>query len=507
MVFTSKTFHLWPFGKHGHGFFSWRGFIEKNEITVTSSDFIINWGKGQKTFPTKELEFCIKKHRYFGLGNSKIHVGLVTEEDKPVDWKFIWTWVTRDFFYLPKKKVTALEDALKTESAVCFDPNSRTVYSKAPWYRIDMLLSGNRSSMWLNPKHLFTSEDVTKWYWHALDIDKIKYVYTKGWIVSDLYVGAEDSLRLKHVSLEDGKTIKGYLMTYGANFAADADIEYHDSWTPEVIFSPSLWFTHSSIGFTNNGLVYKQKTFKTNDNIFLPWDKINMATAESHWKWLFTKDICIYGEQNILPRKRYSKRAVNAIIKTIEEKGVHSFEGVTFKPSYHTSWFGILMCWATLSIYHWIIVALYNIIAKRETLAIGDKKMIWNGKLFYYTTDKKADWYKIPSEEKRLTSLVANVSKDVWDVWYVKKKWYHLWGYEIVRVHPYNIRMLDGMFDGSYVNQCSVHYVFVQKKIWCWNAKAIKTEFIKEGYRFEAVDKEHHKEFKKWAKWYVNEYY
>ena len=63
-----------------------------------------------------------------------------------------------------------------------------------------------------------------------------------------------------------------------------------------------------------------------------------MATYESKWYWLFTKHFTIYGEQNIIPTKRYSKNDVDEIKDKLEAVGVKDMEGETYTPSYHTSW-------------------------------------------------------------------------------------------------------------------------------------------------------------------------
>lgn len=504
ITFSSKTFHLWPFGGRGKGFLSWRGFSETNEVTINESEFVIDWKKGKNVFSTKELEFCIVKHRCMKLANAKVYVGMDRSIDKPKDWNYVWRFMSHDYFYIDEQDLKQLENTLRSHNPICYSSDSRVVYSKAPWYRIDMLISDNRSSMWINKKHILSSFNIDRPLWGGLDIDKVKYFYTKGMLTRDLFVGAESSLKLLNVTSENVKEIKDFLMNNGANFASDADIEYNDMWTPNVIFSPSLWFTHSSIGFTDAGLVYKQKTLKTDDTIFLPWNKINMASEEGKLSWLFTKSINIFGEQNILPKRRYPKKAVKEIIKTLEEKGVKSFDGKTFQASHHTSWFGILLSIVTLSIYHWIIVALGKM-KKRDSLVIGDKKMMWDGKFFYYNSSDEDDWWtKKLSEETKIKTLVAE-NTEVWDVWFVKKRWYHLWGYELVRVWPHNIRAFDNLIDKAGADQHSVYYVFIHKKIWTWNASAIKKEFVNNGYRYEAVDEKYHKIFKKWAKLYVKE--
>ena len=351
---------------------------------------------------------------------------------------------------------------------------------------MDKLITGNRNSLWLNTRHIISSEDIE--YGWCVNIKDIKYFFTRGIIYNNLYIGSDKNIRLSCVSNSDVKEVQDYILLNGGNIAAEASESHSDSWSPKVIFSPSLWFCHSSIGFTDTGVVFKQKTFKTNDNIFLPYDKINLATYKSKWYWIFTKDISIFGEQNILPRRRYSKTSVSAIQKVLEANGVKAINGEEFRPSYHSSWFGILLSIITLSVYHWLIVAA-SFISNRNTLTVGDKKMAWNGKIYGFTADKNGSWNR--KEMKNLTTLALDAN-DVRSVVYIKKHWYHLWGYLFIWAHPYNIRVLEGE-----ASQHSVDYDLEMCKIWSWNVSSVRNSLKDAG--FEA-NKELDKFYKKWAK-------
>lgn len=499
--FTSKTFHWWPFSffdRHYPMF--WRGFVEQDNITLTDDKITVSFSKdckGEFSLPIKDLEYCINEKKIFSwrlprfcMGNTRVSIG-IGEEDRC--WK--GGNVSYDRFYIDFDEFSAFIDALEAKKPICFSEESEMIKTRARWYRIDKLLSGNRNTLWMNDKHIISSERIS-WGW-CVRTKEIKYFFTRGVIHNNLYVGSEKNIRISNVTNEDVKTARKYIKLHGGNIADDTAENYHDSWTPKVIFSPSLWFTHSSIGFTDNGVVYHQKTFKTNDDIFLPYDKINMAIYESKWYWLFTNYFSIYGEQNIIPVKRFSKKAVDEIRNKLEAAGVKKIEGKAYAPSYHTSWFGILLSIVTLSLYHWLVVAT-KIFQKRNTLILGEDRIAWNGRIYGFTKFRDGYHREIL---KNLSTLVLE-GKDIKDVVYIKKHWYNIWGHLFILAHPFNIRWWN---DEAGDNQRSVDYDLEITKIWSWNVRKI-TSYIKEK-GFTSADKEDHRYYKKWCKHYMKKKY
>lgn len=501
ITFTSKTFHWWPFSifdAHYPGF--WRGFVEQNNITLTDTDIIVSYskgGKGEFSLPVKDLEYCINEKKIFSfrfpwfcMGNTRVSIGIGEKDDRC--WK--GGNVSFDRFYIDFDEYADFIDALETKKPLCFSQETEMIETRARWYRIDKLLSGNRNTLWMNANHIISSENL-KWGW-CVKTNEIKYFFTRGIINNNLYIGSEKHIRLSNVTNEDVKTARQFIKTNGGNIAEDAEESYSDCWTPNVILSPSLWFTHSSIGFTDKGIVYHQKTFKTNDDIFLPYEKVNMATYESKWYWLFTKHFTIYGEQNIIPTKRYSKNDVDEIKDKLEAAGVKDMEGETYTPSYHTSWIGIVLSIVTLSIYHWLVVAA-KMLKKRNTLVIGDDKIAWDGQIYGFTAFRDGYHREIL---KKLSTLVLE-GKDIHDIVYLKKHWYHLWGYMFIWAHPYNIRWWDGE---AGENQHSVDYDLEIKKIWSWNVKEIISKFEDKGF---VPENKKHDFYKKWCKHFMLDKY
>ncbi len=455
--FSSKRYHLLPFYR------GWcLGFVERNRITISDSEITVDWEKGSKTLPIKELEFCIKEERWFGLGVPRIKIGANG---------------SMTHFYMNDEDEEKLFLGIKQKNPICFSPNSEVIYTSS-------------SSLWLNEEHIISSKNIPSYkftHYSSLNINELKYFYTKGVFSSNLYVGTtKQYLRLDNVDGKNVEAAQKYISIHGGKIASEAEISYTDCFTLNVIFSPSLWFAHSSIGFTKDGIVYKQKTFKTNDNIFLPYEKVNLATYESKWHWFGTKRINIFGEQNIMPKRSYSYNNCNAIAARLDKEGVGTLNGTEYSPSYHSSWFGIFMSIITLGIYHGL-VALFS--GRKNTMVVGEKRMAWNGKVYAFTADREDHFER--KEMKNLSTVVLEGS-DIRSIVYIKKHWYHWWGYLFIWAHPSNIRTLT-----EEASQYSVDYDLEMRKVWSGTVSSLKDEMERAGF---VKDKKRDKFYKKWAK-------
>ena len=128
-------------------------------------------------------------------------------------------------------------------------------------------------------------------------------------------------------------------------------------------------------------------------------------------------------------------------------------------------------------------------------MVIGDDRIAWNGTIYGFTAFKSGYKREIL---KNLSTLVLE-GKDVRDVVYLKKHWYHLWGHMFIWAHPQNIRVLEGE-----ASQDSVDYDLEIKKIWSWNVKKAISQLEDKGF---VLEEDAHKFYKDWCKHYLLEKY
>lgn len=472
VTFKAWAFHLNPFG--GRGF--WRGFVERNTIEVTSEDITVESGKFRSVFPIAKLEILYtERKRWFGFGLKRYVLGLEKKDDLDLD-----------YFYLNDDNFKELRDGLQSLGA-CFGDDQH------------LLVESRRSKikLWANSTNVYTITYgwFRKFVRHRKAIKDLKYAYSRGLISKNTYLGNDySSLKIKNITAESMRNIFAFVKQHGGNLDEnEADESYSDIFSPTVIFHPTQWFYHSSIGFKDGGVVFKQKTFKTDDNIFLPYDKINMIVCK-HSLVSFGAKIQIFGEQNILPKKQYSKGDAHAIEQKLFDNGVKSLQGEAFLPSYHTSWIGILLSIITLSIYHWLVVAFTK---KRNQIIIGDKKFSWNNKVYAYSPDIDKNKRQLV---KGVDGFVCNCD-EIKDCVYLKKHWYSLWGYLFIWVHPSNIRILEGE-----ASQSSVDYDVELSMVWFSQVRRLKEVLKDNGYDYNNSN-DGHKFYKSWCKHWIKHFY
>lgn len=429
---------------------------------------------------TKDVEFATRKRKYWGLSKPIFSVGVA-------DWfNFKYNWVDFDVLKTTcsSAEISKARTFLKDNDAICYAEGSSVVTTSIPiWKR----LFSDNDSLWMNSRHVISDKKLG-WLQHGIIIPQIKFFYTKGIFSHDLYLGAMGAIRIDNISSSDKAIIEQHLNNNGAKIALDSLADYHDIFTLGDIAKVKNWFVSSTISITKNGVKMTQKTFKTTDNIYLPYDKINFAETYGGHSLLGARHIRIYGEQHIMPIKKYSKSATKEILKCLEEHGIHAVKGEKFAPSYHSSWIGIVLSVATLSIWHWIVV-FFTSAKKRPglTLDMSQKKASWEGPLYVVWKEKNEDPKK--DEGSKLTFEVSDVTGMI----YYKKSWYHLWGYLCMSVHPYSFR----------TDQLSKDYTFLLGKCWSWNAKNVISKFVECGHTRNYTN-DVKKNLKWWAKYILN---
>lgn len=453
--FRSKTLHLLPFG--GHRF--WRGFKTEQSVTITDAEITIRDGAYTATIPTDQLEYVQRENRFFNLRNPKIYVGYFDEAAQSYKG---------DWFYISKSDYKTLITVLKSKNTICYAPHSIEVKKR------------NNDRFWLNPYRIFSSNDIRSkgvdCYVRTADV---KYIYETGMWWKHVFIGGDDGYaELDWAQKGLYAKAKEYIMLHSKNLRDMPEVSYKNCWSFNVLYSPSLWFSRSEIGFADDGVVYMQRTFKTNETIFMPYDKINMGLTG---KGLFSRKLKIYGEQNILPKRKYSTSTTKKILEELERRGVSLANGNTYTPSIFRHGWEVPISIVIVPV---IIRCIINLFKKRSEITITKKVAVCQGEMYYSGSFSKS----------KDTNL-AFECKDVCSVIYRKKHWYHWWGYLAILVHPSNIRAFAGE-----ASQASHRYIFVMHKVWSGTASSIENSLTSAGYTADDSDSD----FENWFEDYVD---
>lgn len=444
--FSTRQFHLWPF----YGFLKWMGFFPEHSIIVNENAITLQInGKEIRTLSPEGIEAAHFFSTWYGLGKTKL--GLSSKQGKYEKEKRgdCWYFLTNYFGYVSPNDQDALIDSFKEAHVKCFNETSISLRGGSLWMGRDYVVE------YYNNK--------AKGYW-ALAIPELKYFYTekslKPWKKPILVTGSDHPMRIANLNGADVDNLKLHIINSGAKFGDINDSAFSHAFSPSIIFHPSLWFTSSTIGLGDEGVSFTQKTFKTNDNIFLPYEKIYYAISPASW-YNMTRKIYIYGEQNIIPKRRFSSSDAVRIINELREKGIGQIEGEEFSASHHSSWIGILLSIVTLGIWHIFVVFFFK---KPKSITIGEEKFVWHGK--YMLLDGNNLKCKKPVGMEDF--VVGNIS-DIEHTNYHKKHWWHLWGSLLIRTRLTNIR--SAAYEAAQFTATS--YELQMAKIYFWRASKI----------------------------------
>ena len=468
-TFSTKQFHLWPF----YGSFKWMGFSPEHSISVSQDEISlkINGKEIHKVSPA-EIEAAHFFSTWFGMGKTKLGLsskqGSYEKEKRGDRWYFL----SNDFGYVGEDSRDALISAFKEAHVKCFDDTSVSLRDGKLWIGKDYVVEYDK--------------DNAVAYW-ALEVPEIKYFYTENswmpWKKPVLVTGSDHPMRIGKLNSTDVENLKQHIIKNGAKLGDISKTNFTHAFSPSVIFHPSLWFTSSQIGLGDEGVSFIQKTFKTNENLFLPYEKINFALSTGSW-YNMTRKIYIYGEQNITPKRRFGSSDAKRIVNELREKGIGQLEGEEFSESYHSSWLGVLLSIITIGIWH-IIAVLFS--KKRKSITIGEEKFVWNGEVWILDPEK----FKREKPKDMKKFFVGDIS-DILHTYYYKKHWWHLWGYLFIWTRPKNIRVLAYEAD-----QNSADYDLQMGKVYSGTASKIVNLFKESG--FNETD-EGRKWYKKWVK-------
>lgn len=328
----------------------WRGFVRHEEHTYEFDErihYFINQGK-------------ILKRQTLYLSHSGEYESLPTNEEDmandDMDDLALEKYNARDSFNNAKTDIKDLGDDydadlyLKTETIqLRIGKYTKELYGlleassaqKAEYFKVGSILNLNQQCLayddtWafhVKPKFISDSEiDTTPIIYMAFFL-RTKPIFSKG----GLYCGYHRQIFIKHVNADTlnkfhiwCKTHAPRLNESGLNFSSSVLAN------PLNIFR---WIYPDNISITDKALLFTKKTFRKDEMIYLPYERINFLLSK---RGIFFKRFDIFGEQNILPKYSFSKSDYNQIKEEIKRKGVETIYGRTYHSTYlyPKNWFG-----------------------------------------------------------------------------------------------------------------------------------------------------------------------
>ena len=170
-----------------------------------------------------------------------------------------------------------------------------------------------------------------------------------------LYFGYINQIACKAPDSEFSNRLLEHVKKNDAKIGKQVGEVYKDS----SVFS----FTHETIAFNDEAIIYNQTKLCSSDTMYIPFDKIGLVYASSG---MLSKHLTIVGEMHVVTKKKFRNAVLKQLLEELKKAGVSvSVEGESFKTS--RLWFRWLAFWR-----------------KDATLTIGEKNLFispgkWGG--------------------------------------------------------------------------------------------------------------------------------
>lgn len=160
-----------------------------------------------------------------------------------------------------------------------------------------------------------------------------------------VYYGSNSSgqVEFKIPTKEQLESFKNYLLSKNEiiNFEAGGDFkEYGHSFSIADIVHPERWRTKERLILREGGLLFEQKKGKKVDTIYLPYDEINSHSMKNN---ILTGSLVIYGKQNVIAKRRFSKKVIKQLKNEFKNVQMEKIKGATCKRYY--CWLGLIPIW------------------------------------------------------------------------------------------------------------------------------------------------------------------
>lgn len=234
-----------------------------------------------------------------------------------------------------KKDAQIIQEYVETNSPECMSANMSAVakhlcFNEYLWVYNDEIIYLKRKSFIRNKFDL-----------NFVKVSDVAFFNESGVVNKKIYFGYLDQIEIKSPGKGVATQLKTFIMNNGGKIGKQTQQNYKSSFRLSKIYNPSYWFTKETISFNEEAMIYHQKTFFTQDSMYIPYDKMVIVLAS---KGYFRKRIIVLGEMHMLTKQPFSKSVANEIVKHIAGHGVSAtMSGQSFGPS--KLWFRWLHTW------------------------------------------------------------------------------------------------------------------------------------------------------------------
>ncbi len=160
-------------------------------------------------------------------------------------------------------------------------------------------------------------------------IKDIAYFDTSGVINKSIEFGYTDQIAITGVSKANADLLKKHVIKYESKIAQEGkSFKSIPIASIKDFINPKKWLLREKIILTEEAVIFNKRKFFSSKTTYLPYDKMSVG----YFCGVFSKNVFILGEQNIIANYEFSNSCCKIIEKKIKEKGIQIAEGKSYRP-------------------------------------------------------------------------------------------------------------------------------------------------------------------------------
>lgn len=173
----------------------------------------------------------------------------------------------------------------------------------------------------------------------TVKIKDIAFFDTSGIFNKTIDFGYIEQISIKGISKKQSNVIKKHFSENGAKIAHEGKIVKSIPIASLMdLIKPFKWFLREKLVLTEEAVIFIKRKLFSNKTTYLPYNKISFGYLDG----IFSKNVYIIGEQNIMSDYSFKNKAVRDIKESIKEKGIDLKNGKNYRPFWFSSFRNIV---------------------------------------------------------------------------------------------------------------------------------------------------------------------
>lgn len=259
------------------------------------------------SLPVNEVAYLAIQKRFFGILSPEIHLG-TKEIDEDFSIKVTKNSIEPLINLLRENNAPAFSDKVKIytpqNTVKSFKPNSKI---SSIWAYDDIVVG-----IGCNNTHVAKVKPQEVRFYSTCRSYK-HYIIPR----NALYFGFMEQIKMSDINNGDMNNLREHLIRNNAPFAQKPLCVHNPTWFSTERLNPKMWFVTERVSFTEDAVIFLQRTLKGSELMYIPYNTITFAIAKPKWG-IFPSRVMFLGQQNVMSTRKFSADVQKKIMSELD---------------------------------------------------------------------------------------------------------------------------------------------------------------------------------------------